>query len=212
MFQYARFVWIVMLITVMQGNAFALGLGFYGAVQGGEADWEVENDFGPDLNFDGGDISKASIGFTLDTAVLKDTVFNYRLNVGPERFDADLGDTQFTAELGGIAADNSFGFGVLRTENVRLWVGPRVRVAIYGGDFNDDSNVDVALVEFGVGGVFGGNFGVGRTVALGFETGFMISGYAGIIDDGSEEPDFTGEGTSVFLNGVVLFRLGNDKR
>ena len=210
--RYAHFVWIIVLIAIVQGNAFALGLGFYGTVQGGEADWEFEDDFGRTINVDGGDMAQAGIGFALDTAVLKDTLFNYRLNVGLEGFEADLGSTSVTAELGGIVADNSFGFGVMRTENVRLWLGPRVRLAVYGGDFNLESSFDITLVEFGVGGVFGANFRVGPTVVLGIETGVMISGYSGIIEDNfGDTEDVTGNSASTFLSGVVMFRLGSDK-
>lgn len=210
---YIRLITIVALLTVAHGNALALGLGFYGSLQAGEGDWEFENLAGPDDNFDGGDLTRFGFGFVLDTAVLKDTLFNYRLDVGFERFDADLGGTSVTAELVGIAADSSFGFGVLRTENVRLWVGPRVRVAAYGGDFNNDSSIDIALVEFGAGGVFGANFKVGPTVVLGVETGFMFSGYTGEREDVlGISRDFTGSSGNLFLNGVVLFRLGSDKR
>ncbi len=204
---------IVVMLTFAQGNAMALGLGFYGSLQAGEGDWEFENNFGPDDNFDGGDLTRLGFGFVLDTAVLKDRLFNYRLDIGFERFDADLGDTPVTAELVGIAADNSFGFGVLRTEKVRLWLGPRVRVAAYGGDFNNDASIDIALVEFGVGGVFGANFKVGPTVVLGVETGIMFSGYAGERENAfGVSNDFTGSSGNLFLNGVVLFRLGSDKR
>ena len=213
MSMYTRLLLIVALLTIAQGNAFALGLGFYGTLQAGEADWDFENITGPDTSYDGGDMTRLGFGFVLDTAVLKDKLFNYRLNVGFERFDADLGSTPITAELVGIAADSSFGFGVLRTEDIRLWVGPRVRVAAYGGDFNNDSSIDIALIEFGVGGVFGANFKVGPTVVLGVETGFMFSGYSGERENAfSADTDFDGDSASLFLNGVVLFRLGSDKR
>ncbi len=198
-----------LVFLLLQGNAFAVGLGFYGTVQGGEGDWE-EEDNGPDFEYDDGDTSRVGFGFTFDTAVLKDDVFNYRLNAGFEAFDADFvaGSFSDTAELGGIAVDNSFGFGLLRTENVRLWAGPRVRVAIYGGEFESNSGDDIVLFEFGVGGVIGANFKVGPTVAFAVETGVMFSGYGG----GSEDRvgtgyDLTGDNSNLFLNGGVLFML-----
>ena len=121
---------VLLLLTLSGGRAFALGLGFYGTVQGGSGSWELENQSGFTFYDDDGDTERFGIGFTLDTAVARNKLFNYRLNIGPERFDIDFDNSGgATAELYGLAADNTFGFGVMRTEKVRLWAGPRVRIA-----------------------------------------------------------------------------------
>jgi len=211
-----RFIYVLMflLLAFSGGSAFALGLGFYGTVQGGGGNWELENQSGVKFYDDDGDTGRLGIGFALDTAVARDKLFNYRLNVGLERFDIDFDNSGgTTGEFLGLAVDNTFGFGVMRTEKVRLWIGPRVRVALYGGDYDNDSTVDIGLFEFGVGGVFGANFHVGPTVSLGFETGVMFSGYGGEVETNfaGVEYDLTGSSANLFLNGVVMFRLRNDQ-
>jgi hypothetical protein len=208
------FVATVALILIC-GNVFAAGFGFFGTAQGGDIDWEVEDDFGNKVDFEG-DKGGVGFGFIMDTAPGERNLFNYRLEVATEVFDADVEQNQVgfqdTFEMAGIAVDNSFGFGVFRNDAVRLWVGPRVRVGFFGGESKTDSTVDVALIEFGVGGVFGANFRIGPTVSLGLEVGTMITGYAGEIDDSFETLDITGDGPSLFLNGVVLFRTGTDRK
>ena len=71
--------------------------------------------------------------FVLDTAVARNTVFNYRLNLGYEKFeskDADL-------DMESIIVDNTFGFAAFRNKVVRLWLGPQVRFS-YTHDEQDD--------------------------------------------------------------------------
>ena len=59
----------------------------------------------------------------------------------------------------------------------------------------------------------GANFHVGQAVSLGVETGVMFSGYGGTVDTNRAgvEYDLTGSSANLFLNGVVMFRLRNDK-
>ena len=204
---------IIVPFVASHGSAFAAGLGFFSTAEIGTGEFEIEDSFGNELYDDDGDTARLGIGFVFDTAVARDKLFNYRLNVSVVRLDIELDDVfNSEAELAGVAFDNTFGFGVLRTEKVRLWVGPRIRLGFYGGDAdsfsgNDD---DVTAVDFGVGGALGANFHVGPAVSLGFETGVMISGYGGEIETGFGDLDLVGGATSLFLNGVVLFRLSGD--
>ena len=206
------------LVAAMSGNAVAAGLGFFGTLEAGTGeDWELEAPNGPSNDDYEADTGRFGIGFVFDTAVAKDKLFNYRLNAALVGLNVDLEHDYFLSEgdadLVGLVFDNTFGFGVLRRESVRLWIGPRVRVGFYTGDTDDfttSGDNDVTAAEFGVGGVFGANFHVSPTVSLGVETGFMISGYAGEIETAFGDWDIEGGTGSLFLNGVVLFRLSGD--
>ena len=72
----------------------------------------VDSAFGIDYNI-------YAVGISIDTNVAKNRLFNYRLNVG---YQWD----EFSAR--GLSLDNVFGFGVLRTRAVRLWLGPSIRL------------------------------------------------------------------------------------
>jgi len=200
------------LFATMSGNAFAAGLGFFGTFEGGSGDdWEIDTNSQGSLKDIDSDVARFGVGFVFDTAVAKDKLFNYRLNAALVGVDIELTHDLFPdkadVDLVGLALDNTFGFGVLRTEKVRLWIGPRVRVGFYVGDVEED---DVTAAEFGIGGALGANFHVSPTVSLGVETGFMYSGYAGEVETDFGDFDIEGTTGSLFLNGVVLFRLSGD--
>ena len=139
----------ILSLVFFMSSTQAAGLGAFANISPGAADWEVD-DAGLELDFEG-DTRRLSFGFVMDTAPAQDRLFNYRLNVGLEAFEADWDDTCCEMDLGGVAVDNTFGFGVLRTDSVRLWVGPRVRVGFYGGDL-DPTGEEIYLLELGGGG------------------------------------------------------------
>ena len=191
-------------------NASAAGLGFFGTLEGADGDGE-EDVGGPDLDYDG-ELSRAGFGFAFDSELGRQRNFNYRLAVSVQGVNADfdLEGTPFSDELDltGVVVDNTFGFGIYSDEVTRLWVGPRVRIGVFEGELDSDSSIDVSVAEFGIGGVFGANFNAGPTVTFGLEAGFMFSGYGGEIDDFGGENDLTGSSANLFLNGLVLFRIG----
>jgi len=198
--------WLVVATLFASTNAFGLGLGVYFEGAGGTLDWKVEDDFGNEIDVDG-DSKKAAFGFVLDTAVAANTVFNYRLNVGLTRFDADFDGDDETLEMGGIAVDNTFGFAVYRSELVRLWLGPQLRIAYYHGEF-EDSGFEVDIAEVGIAPVVGVNLNFGRTFTLAFSGGYRFLGYGGTDED---DEDIRGSGREAFGNLSLLFRLGDDR-
>lgn len=205
----------VVVLPFMITSTQAIGLGLYGTWQGGAVDWEFDDTDDSGFIFDySGDTSGAGGGFVLDTAVARDKLFNYRLNIGIESLVADVDELAVEMDLGGIAMDNTFGFGVLRKDSVRLWLGPRLRVGYFNGDVQPEvaPNTDINLLEVGLGGVFGANFNIGSTVTLGLTTGYIYSGYGGIIEGVSDaDVTLTGEGGKVLLSGVLIFRIGADR-
>jgi hypothetical protein len=205
----------VVIFAFMMNSAQAIGLGLYGTWQVGPTDWEFDDTDDSGFIFDySGDTSRVGGGFVLDTAVAKDKLFNYRLNIGVETFVSDLDELAVEMDLSGVAIDNTFGFGVMRGDTVRLWLGPRLRLGFFDGDVQPEiaPNTDIYLLEVGLGGVFGANFNIGSTVTLGLTTGYMYSGYGGIVEGVSDEDvTLTGDGGRVFLSGVLIFRMGADR-
>lgn len=191
--------------------ARAVGLGLYGGGGGGSMTWTIDPDDGSDFDEDA-DTSHGTFGFVLDTAVSTNSVFNYRLNVGADRFVSEFDDFgPDDWELSGIVIDNAFGFAIVRNRAVRLWVGPQLRIAWYEGHpegREDDEDIQVAA--FGLGPVLGLNLNLGPVVTLALDGGFRWVGYGGEWDDDATDwtADLSGTEGMVFLNASVLFRLG----
>lgn len=102
----------------------------------------------PDTEYLGGlryETTRLSAGISTDSAVAKDKLFNYRMNLGyenvRERFD---GFGTFAIYNGG-SFESIFGFGVYRTKLMRVWLGPSLRVA--SGVLDRDSLLGSTLVS-----------------------------------------------------------------
>ena len=123
------------------------------------------------------DFNTYAAGFSLDTNVAKNRLFNYRLNVG----------YQWSSFSDGLSLDNVFGFGVLRNRHVRLWIGPSIRLGI-------DSINTSPLVDLMVGGgpVVGVNFHTGNAGSAALTFGFQYL-YVGRINTFTETSTDRGE-------------------
>ena len=151
----------------------------------------------------------------MDSNLAQDRLFNYRLNVGYDKLDVEGDDwNDTTLELGGLVIDNTFGFGVLRTETFRLWLGPQVRLGFYGGETdNSGTKLEAALFAFGLAPVVGANWNLGDSFTLSLVAGYRFMGFAGGVDlsDDSDDGTFTGSGNMGFLNLSAMFRTGSDR-
>lgn len=204
------------------GVALALGLGGYLEGGGGTARVEHPNSRG---STDDSQVDAAGVGagFALDTAVRGPQIFNYRLHVG---FDAQgfYDNDDRYVEIGGVAIDNIFGFAVLRTDKVRMWLGPTLRLGYYRGHLydedrwrdshrhhDDDEVGDYRAYTVGVGLAVGANFAVGRTFSICPTVGYRYARHFGSwstdSDYGSRDGDARGW-TSMGYAGVdFLFDL-----
>ncbi len=131
------------LIGLGAAPAHAVGFGLFGNFDGGKMVWEG---YGAEFMNYGG-------GFVLDTNLAMDSVFNYRLELGfsnlrtpyevkemdfaktflfinilnlPYRQDKTV--THYENSLL-MSTVHYFGFGVVRTKNVRFWLGPQLTIA-----------------------------------------------------------------------------------
>jgi hypothetical protein len=89
----------VLALLVAAESAYPLGLGAYGFVRKGR---------------DAAHLSTFSYGLLLDTALARDSLFNFRYQVG-------FGTTMQNEDMFG-----SFGFGLVRTPYLRFWLGPQL--------------------------------------------------------------------------------------
>ncbi len=92
----------------------------------------VENDLGVlpiPGSFDSYETGRISAGLAVDTAVAKDKLFNYRMNLGYEHVREKIGGSTFASYNGG-SFENIFGFGVYRSKLMRVWLGPSVRLGV----------------------------------------------------------------------------------
>lgn len=183
-------------------SASALGLGAY--YNTGWGDGEIEYD-DTDITVDiEPDHKTRAIGFVLDTNVAKDSVFNYRLNVSLDTIEFDSG-----FEADGYVMDHTFGFGVLRTQFVRLWIGPQINLAYYTDDYDHGYNYydddDFDMFGFGVGPAIGVNFNPGDYVSF-----TVTSGYKYMLLFGSTgDEDYTGYEGQYYINFGMMFRIND---
>ncbi|HEY3176703.1 MAG TPA: hypothetical protein VGK94_13190 [Candidatus Polarisedimenticolia bacterium] len=210
----AAFLLALLLAGFSADRAFAVGLGGYLSVGGGKADWTYDFDVAGDVDADG-DTGRAGLGFVMEIHPAGPSLFNYRLGVGYEAFGADFdfdNGPSDELELVGLVMDHTFGFALMRHDVARLWIGPQVRIGLYGGGF-DDLPGDVFAAEFGIGGAFGANFHVGDAFTISTVAGIRVSGYGASNDDnGVAEGDITGAGGSAFLNLAFMARTGSDRK
>ena len=140
----------------------------------GDSDYDLEYD-----------INHIGFGFVMDTRVARAGVFNYKLNLGYESVDYGFTNDE---KFGRISLDNTFGFGVLQTRVVRLWIGPQVRLAYMRYNYEYDSgSTEINIFGLGLAPVFGANFNFGDVVSICPELGYRFEFYGGQI---SSEYDF----------------------
>ncbi len=191
------------LCSLSQARAVGLGPFFeYGRGIG------VLEEFG-DQDFD---TNRYSIGFAVDTAVARDTLFNYRLNLGYSYRDQmfDTGGSDF--ESHGLTLNNMFGFGVYRTDRVRLWLGPSVR---FNTDVLTDLPAGLDIVDLGIGGglALGANVHTGSLGSVAFTFGYQYLYVASVVDDSEFDYDDTLDGRQhlISFNISYFFRLPGDQ-
>jgi hypothetical protein len=182
-------------------DAGAAGFGIYGSAgDGGSSTWTDDSTPG---NFKV-DATHKGAGFVFDTAVAQDKFFNYQLNFGYDSFQNKSATTgNELVELSGLMISNSFGFGMVRTEAFRMWMGPEIRLAWPSG-----SNItgDYDLFGAGVGPVLGMNFNLPGTVTFGVKLGYQFMTYNGTRDTTMSSYDVKIKEKLLYINLGILFR------
>jgi len=203
---------LLLAVIFFTSSAMAIGLGFYlnPGIFGGEADWTLESTGYKPSDYTQ-DTEHTGFGFVLDTAVAKNSLFNYRLNLGMEEFTSEGGANTAEYELDSFVIDNTFGFAVFKNKLVRIWLGPQIRVSISDGEIKDFEDFDISLFGFGIGPVFGANFNLGKVFTPAVTIGCRYTSYFGTGESkiSSYECDYTITETTLFFNVALLFRMGD---
>ena len=140
-------------------------------------------------------------GLTFDTNVANDKLFNYRLNFGYEHVEGEYNG--FDDDGDGFFIDNAFGFGVVRTNRIRFWIGPAVRMSF---DWFNDS--DVFDYGVGVGPEVGINLHTGTIASIALTGGYQILYVLSVPDGPGDDED--GYEQLAFIRLDVLFRSQSD--
>lgn len=200
-------------------DAGAVGLGLYGNFSQGTMSATAEGSYnGNDYNHDfDSNISGFGVGFVIDSCVARKSLFNYRLQIGYEKLTHSVdmeqgGDSDL--DLAGFAFTQDFGFGIVKTSFMRLWLGPELRIAYGMGDYDDRSDWQAFLLDFGIGPALGANFHLGPSpVTLAVKVSYLFEGYIGAsIYDGPADFDdevLSGSGSSLYVTFSVLFRIAD---
>lgn len=214
--------------------AHASGIGFYLSRGIGNTDFneEYDDDWWYDLE-SSGDAKFFGCGFILDTAVAKDKVFNYRLQIGYEDVEYDLDSvynedlninisasvSNFELNIDRLVLDNTFGFGIVRIPNFRLWVGPQLRIGYMSGDGTYDihgtkRNLDFDGLVLGIAPVIGANFNFINNLTIGVDLGYRYNFFVGSLDKtGSgyfDSGNFYGNDDTFFINFAFIYRFDDN--
>lgn len=224
------FLFVFLLATTAVSQPLAGGVGFYIPVHSGSGEWDFEEsecwpwdcyDWDGEVDVD---TLNVGLGFVMDTAPADDRVLNYRLSIGIESFKAEL-PWSTDLSMAGLAINNTFGFKVFRSREglVRLWLGPRIRLGFYYGNYDGDwfdEEADAFGAELGVAPVVGANFNIGRRLTIAGTIGYNISYYFVATDDYDvrfvpvtyEDTRMYGASGSAFVSVGLMFRGGADVR
>ncbi len=191
-------------------NASASGMGGYLGISAGTLD--IDWDLGVTTQFKSeGDLLGLGAGFVYDTTVARDELVNYRVMAGYEYMDINLDNYSDDEVFHDIYIDNFIGFGVYRAENMRVWVGPELRIGymIGGGDTLTD---DARGVELAIGPAVGINMHTGPDFSFALTGGIRQQYFWGNWEDPTgDEHDFDGDAIQAYFNIAILFRSLDDK-
>ena len=205
------------ILLVANANALGLGVSFPSYMVGSsdvEYDWDDRSDQDVDA-----DISSLGGGFVMDTAVANDRVFNYRFNFEHEKLEYEYDEISMTHDFARTSLNQTFGFGIVRNEDVRIWFGPHISLSyISAKDSHTVGNlretIEVDAVGFGIGPVIGTNIHIGHEVSLGLEAGYRKTFYFGTADIDhsmnhydSDSGYFDSSESAFFIKCSILFRI-----
>jgi len=166
----------------------------------------------------------AGIGIAFDSNIGRDRLFNYRFGFEYSKTKTDdwWGQDIATLTKEKFNFVNTFGFGLVRTRDVRLWVGPRINIQFQNSQGELRNSVEYASIEqssFGIGlaAAAGVNVNLGRVVSLAADLDYHAVTVAGTEDYTyynsfgyyvSNSEDFTGTNKGVTARFYLLFRFG----
>lgn len=213
-----------LLSVFLTSEAAAIGLGLYTSYGEGSASWDIdwESTFRNSRQISGSgsiesETEHSGIGFVMDTNVAKDRLFNYRLKLGYEQYiDIPEGGGR-RDEFEGFIMSHAFGFGVLRTRLLRLWLGPQLEFFGYSGNPENNDDFDMFLIGMGIGPVIGLNINLGKVVTLAIDGGYNFRYYGGHGEQENSsvgyeeeyEEDYEIREHGGYVGFALIFRIGD---
>lgn len=202
---------IAAILTLFSSGVFALGLGVTSG--SGTEEWTDTSDSTYyNIYNDDGDRKISNFGFVLDTNVARDRTFNYRFSLMTEDNDAD----GTGLNMSGISMTHDWGFALFRNRNVRLWMGPRLRIAVYDEfEQNGWTADDGGLLTFGLGPVIGINVHLPKVVTFSLTAAYLSGFYSGDYDltpsyGSTINEDVEVDSDGVYLNASLIFRIRDE--
>lgn len=135
------------------------------------------------------DQDRAGIGIVYDTNVGRDALFNYRLGILYQKLDADGTDSRL--DLDGFTVESDYGFGIYRSDLVRLWLGPEVRLEYLEGHGNRGPyDYTEHTLSLGLGPVLGLNYHLNNDLSLVMRGGYIFQTGIKLFSDWDERFGF----------------------
>ncbi len=208
---------ITLILLSASSSLYAFGIGVYGTASKANYVWTYHESDIPDFDVDS-KVTKMGAGFVLDTCLAMDKLFNYRLNIGFTKMNID--NEKHSVITSDIKANeyhlyNTFGFGIFRSEIMRVWLGPQIGFGYINGEYDaaTPSDKDNNFFTFFFAGalVAGLNFNIEDIITLGLDGGYRISRHAGTADTLSSlnSVGITGTGKEWFANLSIIFRIND---
>lgn len=162
-------------VCIAVPNSMALGLGLYWTSAWGDAAYDAEDDSNT-WDFDA-EIERRGYGLVLDTAIAKDRLVNLRLNTGYYNWQEDQ-DGEII-DLDGFQAVIDLGFGIVRNQYLRFWMGAEISAAYGDGSIEGFDAFEAYLINVGAGPVAGFNFHFSDRISLGIKAGYLYERFIG---------------------------------
>jgi hypothetical protein len=210
----ALLVLLSLLLFALPTSAGGIG----GSFSYSDGDGEVDDvdDFFADLDTSA---DYFEVGFTYDSNLASDRLFNYRMSANLQLVDQELsfGPISGDIEGTGFSLNQLFGFGLVRTKNVRIFVGPTIHLGVTVFD-DEVAGIDIEelLIVAAIGPEVGMNLHIGRhlTVSLTgyYRYGLQIQGFDAPIS-GVNQSDgvFVGHEHRLGLTTSIFFRFSGDQ-
>ncbi|MFC1849497.1 hypothetical protein ACFL27_04730 [candidate division CSSED10-310 bacterium] len=199
--QILRLTVLCLLIFSSSTTAFALGLGFTIPVGSGSATAHYESGYDSQET----DFTFIGFGFQMDLATAKDKLFNFHLEATYIKLENE--DTSDIFDLDGIMINSDFGFGLVRSDRIRFWVGPEVRITYFPEDDSDTNQdyEDEGYLGLGIGPVIGLHIHAGSLITVVLKSQFVFAVFEGVNStiDNIDEYDIS-------FSAGILFRLHDD--
>jgi len=174
----------------------AIGLGLYIPLNFAERSTsnystKYSSTYIPDYSLNTRYEESSGIGFVFDTNVQQKRLFNYRLGI--EILDKEIQDRNSVACQYGcngtrLNVTHTFGFGIIRNEKIRLWVGPRINIAAtkyYGNHRYSSFELEAGLAQ-----AIGINYNINKNFSLSADLDYRVAKSNGNWDDSQSEDTY----------------------